>query len=167
MRCSEPGHRALVARGPVRLGGLAMSASSTCKIALRLLLYGFVAMVVWSLLHTYRVVRTERVNTRLNMHMASGEHEVVVAVPSGRYQIQFTSEPNVSPSIIVPARSILPALITTQVIRRDGGVIVAPTTKEHVTFAIEGSDAFRPQRLLVRITKTQECKIYMNLGPGF
>src|SRR5436189_5034959 len=108
-----------------------MSASSTpCKIIPRVLLYGFVAVIVWSLLHTYRTVRTERVNTRLSMHMAAGEHEDVVALPSGHYQIQFTSEPNVSPAIFIPAHSILPAVITTQLVRRDAGAIVVPTTEE-------------------------------------
>lgn len=145
-----------------------MSTSSTAsKIALRVLLYSFLAVVIWSLLHTYLAIRAERVNTRLSMRMSTGEHEVVVALPSGRYQIQFTAEPNVSPAVIVPGHPVLPAEITTKLVRADGRFIVGPTTKEYVTFSIEGSDAFRPQRLLVSITKTQDCQVYMSLAPGF
>jgi len=141
--------------------------NTTCKIILRVLLYAFIAVLVWSLLHTYLVVRTERVRTRLSMHMSAGEHELVVALPSGRYQIQFTAEPNVSPAIIVHGSAILPAMIRTRLVRADGRFIVEPTTKEYLTFGIESADTFRPHRLLVSITKTQECQIYMNLAPGF
>ena len=137
------------------------------KIIFRVLLYSFVAVVVWSLLHTYLAVRTERVRTRLSVRMSAGDHEVVVALPSGSYQIQFTAEPNVSPAMIVPGHPVLPAVISTRLARADGQLIVEPTSKEYVTFRIEGADAFRPQRLLVSITKTQECQIYMNLAPGF
>lgn len=155
-------------RSVLALGALAVSTSGTAsKIALRVLLYGFLAVVIWSLLHTYLAIRAERVNTRLSMRMSTGEHEVVVALPSGRYQIQFTAEPNVSPRVIVPGHRVLPAAITTKLVRADGGFIVEPTTKEYVTFSIEGSDVFRPQRLLVSITKTQDCQVYMSLAPGF
>jgi len=150
------------------LGGSTVSTSSIAsKIALRVLLYGFVAVVTWSLLHTYLVIRAERVNTRLSVRMSTGEHEVVVALPSGRYQIQFTAEPNVSPAVIVPGHPALPAAITTKLVRADCRFIVEPTTKEYVTFSIEHRDAFRPQRLLVSITKTQDCQVYMSLAPGF
>ena len=84
-----------------------------------------------------------------------------------RSQIQFTTEPNASPAIIVPGHPVLPAVISTRLARADGQFIVEPTSKEYVTFGIESTDAFRPQRLLVSITKTQECQIYMNLAPGF
>lgn len=131
------------------------------------MLYSFLAVVMWSLLHTYRTIREVRVRARLSLLMPTGEHEIVVALPTGCYQIQFTAEPNVSPAIIVPGHPVLPAAITTKLARADGRFIVEPTTKEYVTFAIEGSDAFRPQRLLVSITKTQDCQIYMNLSPGF
>lgn len=145
-----------------------MSTSSTAsKIALRVILYSFLAVVIWSLLHTYLAIRTERVNTRLSMRMSTGDHEVFVALPSGSYQIQFTAEPNVSPAVIVPGQAVLPATITTKLVRADGRFIVEPTTKEYVTFSIESSDAFRPQRLLVSIAKTQDCQVYMNLAPGF
>jgi len=101
------------------------------------------------------------------MRMSTGEHEVVVALPSGRYQVQFTVEPNVSPAFIVQGHPVLPAVISTSLARADGEFIVEPTTKEYLTFVIESADAFRLQRLLVSITKTQECQIYMNLAPGF
>ena len=150
------------------MGAVAVSTSSTTsKIALRVLLYSFLAVVIWSLLHTYLAIRSERVNTRLSMRMSTGEHEVVVALPSGHYQIQFTAKPNVSPAIIVPRHPVLPAAITTKLSRADGRFIVEPTTKEHVIFSINDSDAFRPHRLLVSITKTQDCQIYMSLAPGF
>ena len=145
-----------------------MSATSVkSKIILRLLLYAFLTLLAWSLLHTYLAVRTERVRTRLSMLMAAREHGVVCALPAGRYQIQFTPKPNVGPGIIVPAHPILPAHISTSLVRQNGELIKASTTDEYVVFTIEGSDAFRPQRLLVSITKTQDCLIYMNLGPGF
>lgn len=143
------------------------TASTASRIALRLLLYSFLALVIWSLLHTYLAIRTERVNTRLSMRMSTGEHEIVVALPSGRYQIQFAAEPNVSPAAIVPGHPVLPAAITTKLARSDGSFIVEPTTNEYVAFSIKDSDAFRPQRILVSITKTQDCQIYMDLAPGF
>lgn len=101
------------------------------------------------------------------MRMSTGEHEIVVALPSGRYQIQFTAEPNVSPAAIVPGHPVLPAAIKTKLARSDGSFIVEPTTNEYVAFSIEDSDAFRPQRILVSITKTRDCQIYMGLAPGF
>lgn len=140
---------------------------TTGKIMLRLLFYGFLAIVVWSAGRTYLAVRTDRVNTRLSVRMTAGEHETVFSLPSGRYQIQFTDRPNASPAITVPPQHVLPAHIGTRIVRSDGSAILEPTTNEYVTFAIEGSDAFKPQRLLVSITETQECQIYMNLGPGF
>lgn len=140
---------------------------SASKAAVRLALYSLLAVVIWSLLHTYRAIRTERVNTRLSMRMSTGEHEVVVALPLGRYTIGFSAEPNVRAAGIVPGYPVLPAAITTKVVRADGRFILEPTTKEHVAFSIEGSDAFQPQRLLVSITKTQDCLVYMNLAPGF
>jgi hypothetical protein len=142
--------------------------STTCKIVLRILLYTFLAVVVWGLLHAYHTIRTERVRTRLSMRMSEGEHEVVVSLPSGGFQIHFTAEPNVGPaSVVYYGRHMLPAVITTRLARRDGSFIVEPTTKEYITFSMEGDDLFRPQRLLVSITKTQDCQIYMNLAPGF
>lgn len=137
------------------------------QIILRVLLYAFLAVLAWSLLHTYLAVRTERVRTRLSMRMFEGDHEVVVALPSGRYQIQFSAEPNVSAVIIVPGHPVLPAVISTRLMRADGQFIVEPTSKEHLTFDVGSADAFRPQRLLVSIIKTQECQIYMSLAPGF
>lgn len=101
------------------------------------------------------------------MRLSTGDHEIIVALPAGRYQIQYTAEPNVSPTIIVPGHPALPAVISTQLERADGQVVVEPTSKEYFTFGIEGAEAFRKQRLLVSITKTQDCQIYMNLAPGF
>jgi hypothetical protein len=101
------------------------------------------------------------------MRLAEGEHEFVTSLPSGSFQIQFTPEPNVSPAIMVSAQPILPAQISTRIVRQDGSTIVEPTTKEYVTFAIQDRDAFQPLRLLVNIKKTNQCKIYMNVASGY
>jgi hypothetical protein len=137
--------------------------SSSSKITRRLLFYGFVILIVWMILNTYRLIRVERANTRVSMRMGTGEHEVFVALPSGSYYIHFTSEPiTFSHSI----HNILPALITTQLLRADGGVIAGPYNDERVWFKIEDGDAFRRLRLLVNITKKEECLIYMDLAPS-
>jgi hypothetical protein len=137
------------------------------KVARRVLLYGFLVGVVWSLAHTYVIIRNERVNTRLSVRMPDGEHEVVVALPAGRYLIHFTANPNVSVQIQRGGDRVVPGAITTKLVRADGGLIVKPTTMEAVGFTIEGNDEFRPVRILVSITKAHESTVYMNLGQVF
>lgn len=137
------------------------------KIAQRVLLYGFLVGVIWSLAHTYVIIRNERVNTRLSLRMPDGEHEVVVALPAGRYLIHFTANPNVSVQIQRGGDRVVPGAITTKLVRADGGLIVKPTTMEAVSFLIEGDDVFKPVRILVSITKAQESTVYMNLGQVF
>ena len=137
------------------------------KVARRVLLYGFLVGVVWSLAHTYVIIRNERVNTRLSVRMPDGEHEVVVALPAGRYLIHFTANPNVSVQIQRGGDRVVPGAITTKLVRADGGLIVKPTTMEAVSFLIEGDDVFKPVRILVSITKAQESTVYMNLGQVF
>ena len=141
--------------------------NSGYKIVQRVLLYGFFGWAVWSLAHTYVIVREERVNTRLSTRMSNGEHEVVVALPAGRYLIHFTENPNVGVVFSGSGDRVLPAAITTKLVRADGGLIVKPTTMEAVGFTIEGNDEFRPVRILVSITNGQESTVYMNLGPVF
>jgi hypothetical protein len=141
--------------------------SAGYKIAQRVLLYGFFGWAVWSLAHAYVIVREERVNTRLSVRMPDGEHEVVVALPAGRYLIHFTANPNVGVGFSGSGDRVLPAAITTKVVRADGGLIVKPTTMEAVSFSIEGDDVFKPVRILVSITNAQESTVYMNLGPVF
>ncbi|RFC49108.1 MAG: hypothetical protein DVB22_002692 [Verrucomicrobia bacterium] len=141
--------------------------SSGYKIAQRVLLYGFFGMVIWSLAHAYVMIRNERVNTRLSLRMPDGEHEVVVALPAGRYLIHFTASPNVSVQIQRGEERGLSAAITTKLVRADGGLIVKPTTVEAVSFLIEGDDVFKPVRILVSIPKAQESTVYMNLGQVF
>lgn len=133
----------------------------------RLLLYGFLGFLAFTLAHSYCVIRNERVSTRLSVRLADGQHEIVVSLPSGRFQIQFTSEPNVSPAIKVPAQPVLPAQISTKIVRQDGSIIVEPTGKEYVTFSVRDQDVFRPLHLLVTIAKTNQCQIYMNIASGF
>jgi hypothetical protein len=101
------------------------------------------------------------------MRLADGEHEVVVALPTGRFLMQFTLEPNVTPSIMVPPQPVLPARVSTRIERQDGTVIVEPTPKEYVSFSVADRDAFRPLRLVVNISKTNQCQIYMNIASGF
>jgi hypothetical protein len=137
------------------------------KIVQRVLLYGFLVGVIWSLAHTYVIIRNERVNTRLSLRMPDGEHEVVVALPAGRYLIHFTANPNVSVQIQRGGDRVVPGAITTKLVRADGGLIVKPTTMEAVGFTIEGNDEFRPVRILVSITKAHESTVYMNLGQVF
>jgi hypothetical protein len=139
--------------------------SSGYKIAQRVLLYGFLGWAVWSLAHAYVIVREERVNTRLSMRMSAGEHEVVVSLPAGRYLVHFTAKPNVGVGFHGRGNRVLPAAITTKVVRADGGLLVKPTTMEAASFSIEGDDVFKPQRLLVSIANAQDCTVYMNLGP--
>jgi hypothetical protein len=137
------------------------------KLIARCLLYVFLAFLVLTFIHSYRVFRTERVSTRFSLLLAGGPHELVVSLPSGRFQIQYTREPNVSPAIIVPPDPVLPAPISTSILRQDGSPVVQPTQKEYLTFAVVEADAFQPLRLLVSITETNECKIYMNIASGF
>lgn len=137
------------------------------KIVQRVLLYGFLVGVIWSLAHAYVMIRNERVNTRLSLRMPDGEHEVVVALPAGRYLIHFTANPNVSVQIQRGEERGLSAAITTKLVRADGGLIVKPTTVEAVSFLIEGDDVFKPVRILVSIPKAQESTVYMNLGQVF
>ena len=141
--------------------------SAGYKIVQRVLLYGFFGWAVWSLAHTYVIIRNERVNTRLSVRMPDGEHEVVVALPAGRYLIHFTASPNVSVQIQRGGDRVVPGAITTKLVRADGGLIVKPTTVEAVSFLIEGNDEFKPVRILVNITKAQESTVYMNLGQVF
>jgi hypothetical protein len=141
--------------------------SAGYKIVQRVLLYGFFGWAVWSLAHTYVIIRNERVNTRLSVRMSNGEHEVVVALPAGRYLIHFTTSPNVSVQIQRGGDRVVPGAITTKLVRGDGGLIVKPTTMEAVGFSIEGNDEFKPVRILVSFTKAQESTVYMNLGPVF
>jgi hypothetical protein len=140
--------------------------STSCKITRRLLFYGFVVVLVSSVLHWYLLVRKERVCTRLSMRMATGEHEVFAALPPGHYFIHFTSEPSVGVALFGSDHNLLPAVITAQLTRKDGSVIAGPSTREIVSFDIEDSDAFRPLRLLVNITKKEECTIYMDMAPS-
>jgi hypothetical protein len=100
--------------------------------------FSFLAVVTWSIVHTYLAIRSERVRTRLSMRISDGEHEMVVALPSGQYQIQFTTGPNTSPAVMVPDHPVLPAVITTKLARADGRLILEPATGEYVTFSIEG-----------------------------
>ena len=150
------------------MGALVVKMTSAgYKIAQRVLLYGFFGWAVWSLAHTYVIVREERVNTRLSMGMSAGEHEVVVSLPAGRYLIHFTAKPNVGVGFSGGGNRVLPVAITTKLVRADGGLIVKPTTVEAVSFLIEGDDVFKPVRILVSITKAQESTVYMNLGQVF
>jgi hypothetical protein len=145
-----------------------MSATYTRgKLVARLLLYALLASLAFALVHGYQVIRKERVSTRLAVRLAEGENEIEVSLPSGHFQIHFTPEPNVSPAVIVSAQPVLPAQISTRIMRQDGSTIVEPTPREYVTFSIDERDAFRPLRLLVNITKTNQCKIYMNVASGF
>jgi hypothetical protein len=137
------------------------------KLVVSLLLCGIVAVLAVSFLNGYRVIRTERVCTRLAAGLADGQHEFVAALPRGRFQIQFTSEPNVSPSMIVPPGAVLPAQISTRIRGPDGGDLVEPTSKEYLTFSVQDKDAFRPLRISVGVRKTNECTIYMNMASGF
>jgi hypothetical protein len=137
------------------------------KLAARLFLYVFVAFLALVFFHSYRVVRTERVSTRLALRLAEGQHEVVASLPSGRFQIQFTPKPNVSPAVVVPPVPVLPAHIATSVLREDGTAVVQPTDKEYVTFSVADADAFRPLRFQFTILKTNECTVYVNLASGF
>lgn len=132
-----------------------------------LLLCTFLALLAWLFLHTYGVIRTERVSTRLSAQLADGRHEFVASLPKGRFQIQFTSKPNVSAGVIVPPHPVLPAHISTRLLRQDGSVMIQPTEKEYITFEVPNADAYRPVRLLVDITKTNECTVYLNMASGF
>jgi hypothetical protein len=145
-----------------------MSAPLTKAQLLSLLLIcAFVALVALTFAHTHHAIRKERVCTRLSVQMAEGQHELVAALPSGRFQIQFTAKPNVSPGITVPPGPVLPAHISTSILRQDGSRILEPTQAEYVTFTVADGDAFRPLRLSVGVMKTNECTIYMNLASGF
>jgi hypothetical protein len=132
-----------------------------------ILLCTFLALLAVIVLNTYRVIRTERVSTRLSAQLRDGQHEFVASLPSGHFQIQFTAKPNVGAGIIVPPKPVLPARISTRLLRQDGSVIVQPTEMEYVTFKVAAADAYRPLRLLVDVTRTNECTVYMNMACGF
>ena len=140
---------------------------TTGKLIARFLLYALLALLGVMAVQTYRIVRKERVATRFSVQLTDGQHEIVASLPSGHFQIQFTSKPTVSPSVIVSPEAVLPARITTTIQRQDGSVIVEPTQKEYLTFAVASADAYRPLRLSVGITSTNECKVYMNMASGF
>ena len=145
-----------------------MSATYTKgRLIARFLLYALLAFVILQFVQCYRVIRNERVCTRFSIRLTEGEHEIVMSLPHGWFQIQFTSEPNVTPSIMVSPNPVLPARISTKILRKDGSAIVQPTQKEYIVFFIENRDEFRPHRLLVSITKTNQCQIYMNSSSGF
>lgn len=116
----------------------------------------------------FRVVRSERVNTRLSVRLEGSGHELIAALPAGLYQINFTAVANVSPVVASSSTPLLPAQITTSVTRGDSSeAIVAPNSKESIVFSISRQDAFRPIHVRVAITRKQPCQIYMNLAPGF
>jgi hypothetical protein len=137
------------------------------KLVARLLLYVFLTFLAAVFVHSYRVIRTERVSTRLSFRLAEGQHEVVASLPSGHFQVQFTQKPNVSPAVVVPPLPVLPAHISTIVLREDGTAVVQPTDKEYVTFSVADADAFRPLRFQFTVLKTNECTVYVNLASGF
>jgi hypothetical protein len=68
---------------------------------------------------------------------------------------------------MVPPQPVLPAQISTRIVRQDGTTVVERTQKEYVTFSVGDRDAFRPLHLSVTITKTNQCQIYMNVASGF
>jgi hypothetical protein len=140
----------------------------TGRIIIRALLLVFAAFVIWTLVSSYRSIRSERVNTRLSIGLADGEHDLIMSIPSGSYQVQFAPEANVSPVMSVSPQPVLPAHITTKIVRGSGGdFIVPPVTKEYFTFRILPADAFQPNHLHVTVSRDKPCNIYMNLSLGF
>ena len=141
--------------------------SPVSKLLQRVLLYGLLALIAWMMIRAYLIVRTERIRTSITMHLSTGEHEIIVALPKGSYHIQFTADLKGATSGIIPPANVLPAQITTRLVREDGEPILKPTAAEYIAFSIPDADSFQPERLLVSISSTQACQVYMNLRAGF
>lgn len=136
------------------------------KLISRSLLYCFLLCLAFILVHGYRVTRSEHLCTRFSAQLTDGQHEFVVALPAGGFHIQFTAEPNVSTMTIVHKEQQLPAArISTSILRRDGSVLVR-STQEYLEFDVRLAEAYRPLRVLISVTRTNESKIYMNVGTG-
>ena len=138
------------------------------SIISRVTLLVIAALLLWAAAEIYRIVRSERVNTRFSVRLDGSAHELIAALPAGRYQIHFTAAPNVSPVVATSPVPLLPAQITTSITRGGtGDDILAPGSKESLAFSISQQDAFRPSYLRIAIARRQPCQIYMNLAPAF
>ena len=98
----------------------APSVNSPSKIvSSRLASLAFAAILIWAATDIYHVVRSDRVNTRLSVRLDGSDHESIAALPAGAYQIHFTDAPNVTPVVATSPAPLLPAQITTSVMRGD------------------------------------------------
>lgn len=132
----------------------------------KLLRYCFLLCMAFIIIDVYRVARKERICTRFSARLTANQNEFVVALPAGAFHVQFTAEPNITTLLMVSKEHLLPARISSSIVRPDGSPFITRTEEEFISFRVEPADAYRPLRLLVSITKTNQCDIYMNLGSG-
>ena len=134
----------------------------------RLTWLGLLAVLLMPIADIYRVVRSERVNTRLSFRMDGTDHELIAALPAGTYQFHFEGVPKVSTVVGSSPQPELPAHITTSItMQNSGDTILLPEGREYRTFSIPRKYSFRPCRIRVTIVRERPCDIYMNIGPGF
>jgi hypothetical protein len=150
----------------ILLDGTVMNTtSSASKIIVTALLCAFFAFIAAMLINAHLIARTDRIATYIQVMLATGEHEIVTALPKGMYTIRFTSDPKGGVSGVYPPANVLQAQISTRLLKETGEVLVGPTAAEHVTFRVSAADSFRPQKVLVSISGTQA--VYVTLKATF
>jgi hypothetical protein len=137
------------------------------KIVLRSLTYLIIAFVLWSLIRVYLITRTERIRTHITMHFAKGEHDLIFAVPAGKYLIHFAADPEAATSGVFPPTNVLACHIITEIDRTAGEPTLRPTSAEYMSFSISEHDAFQPQKLSVAISDSSALEVYMDIRPTF
>src|SRR5687768_7433292 len=130
----------------------------TRSIISRLTWLGLLAVLLFPVANIYRVVRSERVNTRLSFRLDGAEHELIAALPAGTYQFHFAGEPKVSATVGTAAKPQFPAQITTSItMRNSGDAVLPPEAREYRTFSISKKHSFRPIRIRVALVREGPC----------
>ncbi len=132
----------------------------------KLVTYCLLICMAYVIIYFHRSTLKARISTRLSARLAVNQNEFLLSLPAGAFHVQFTAEPNITTLLIVPKEHVLPARISSSILRADGSPFIARTEDEFISFRVEPGDAYRPLRLLVSITKTNQSDIYMNLGSG-
>ncbi|MDD5140413.1 MAG: hypothetical protein PHY43_09180 [Verrucomicrobiales bacterium] len=116
---------------------------------------------------TYLIIRTDRIRTHVTLHFSNGEHDIIFGAPAGRYLIHFASDPKAATSGVFPATNVMGCHIMTSIDSSIGQSILKPTSAEHMSFVISGSDAFQAQKLSVSVSGVGPAGVYMDVRPTF
>ena len=136
--------------------------SRIVSLTYRIALYCFCLGVFWALLSNYRMIRSDRVNTRWAVLLGPDGGEFTFRLPEGSYQIIFANEPRVGPGMRPLGHEHFEPSVHTRILTSSR--ILVEETNSHFGFRISTSEQYTTCRLLVSVERRGTNKIFMSIG---